>query len=490
MISGYYGHGVGMGISTYHYDRVAPLHIKCKKMLIECWKFIAHPTRYVRFKSAMTLAQAKLDFDGIIRALILEQITEGEAQNRIQKLPEKLSTKQKQEFEQFIRSRIPDAPVETQNESPSGSDSPLDSCALHTTAQDKGGSFLEGSNEEIMSIRENRRELARLQKEFEGEASKYHDLTLTLFNIQNNLPIKNRKFHKNNHVISLCQYYGKLDSEESVQSLCDNIAKITDFGIKDAEFSSFAVIEGETTELFKKMAHRAGTLFTEKEMKEIRNKIQDDLLDKKDSGKQVFVVNSNPLAVWINYVLFHLSKYHPKRLGSTKLNVDPFTASLTAIDHLLETGIIEKGPNSLIALDDKRFKVALSFPGEKRAYVNEVADSLCELIDNESIFYDNYYTAELARPNLDLLLQQIYHVNSDLIVVFLCEEYDVKEWCGIEWRAIRDLVKRQEDHRIMFLRFDKAEVKGVFSIDGFIDLDRYSPKESAELIVERVNKLG
>lgn len=238
------------------------------------------------------------------------------------------------------------------------------------------------------------------------------------------------------------------------------------------------------------MAHRAGTLFTEKEMKEIRNKIQDDLLDKKDSGKQVFIVNSNPLAVWINYILFNLSKYHKKRLGLTKLNVDPFTASLTAIDHLLETGIIEKGPSSLISLDDKKFKVALSFPGEKRAYVNVVADSLCELIDNDSIFYDNYYIAELARPNLDLLLQKIYHVNSDLIVVFLCEEYDVKEWCGIEWRAIRDLVKRQEDHRIMFMRFDKAEVKGVFSIDGFVDLGRYSPRESAELIVERVNKLG
>jgi len=340
-----------------------------------------------------------------------------------------------------------------------------------------------------MSINANRKELARLQKEFEGEASKYHDLTLTLFNVVDGLPTENRKFHKKNHAISLCQYYGKVDSEKSVKSLCENIAKITDFGIRGAEFSAFAVIEGETTELFNKMAHRAGTLFSENEMKEIRNKIQEELLDKKEAQKQVFVVNSNPLAVWINYVLFHLSKYHPRRLGLTKLNVDPFTASLTAIDHLLETGVIEKGPKSLITLDDRKFKVALSFPGEKRAYVKDVADSLCGLIDNESIFYDFYYTAELARPNLDLLLQRIYHENSDLIVVFLCKEYDAKEWCGIEWRAIRDLVKRQEDHRIMFMRFDKAEVKGAFSIDGYIDLDRFSPKESAEMIVERVNKL-
>lgn len=102
MISGYYGHGVGIGVSTYHYDKQAPFHIKAKKMLPECGKFICHPIRYVKFKNEMKLAQAKLDFDGIIRALIYKQITETEAQTRIERLPKKLSNKQKLEFEKFI----------------------------------------------------------------------------------------------------------------------------------------------------------------------------------------------------------------------------------------------------------------------------------------------------------------------------------------------------------------------------------------------------
>jgi hypothetical protein len=57
----------------------------------------------------------------------------------------------------------------------------------------------------------------------------------------------------------------------------------------------------------------------------------------------------------------------------------------------------------------------LSFPEEKRVYVNKVANRLCELTDTESVFYDNYYKAELARPNIDLLLQKIYHENSEVL---------------------------------------------------------------------------
>lgn len=340
-----------------------------------------------------------------------------------------------------------------------------------------------------MSIQNNRKELIRLQKGFEEEASKYHDLALSLFSVSNKLPIQNRKFYIKNHVVALCQYYGKVDSEDSIKHLFSRLVDKTDFGIKGAEYSSFAVIEGETTDLFKKMAYRVGTLFSEKEAAVIKSKIEIELLDTDDCSKQVFVVNSNPLSVWINFLFYHLSIYHPKRLGLTKLEVDPFTASLTAIDHLIEHGTIIKGNTDLISLDNIKFKVALSFPGERRHYVSEVVEHLCKAIDQKTIFYDYFYTSELARPNLDILLQRIYHDNSELVVVFLCEEYDVKEWCGLEWRAIRDLIKKKGDHRIMFMRFDNAEIGGTFSIDGSIDLNRFSPKESADLIVERVNLL-
>jgi len=41
---------------------------------------------------------------------------------------------------------------------------------------------------------------------------------------------------------------------------------------------------------------------------------------------------------------------------------------------------------------------------------------------------------------------------------------------GLEWRSIRDLIKRHRTEDIMLLRFDDTEITGLFSTDGYIDL--------------------
>ncbi|MCF6207777.1 MAG: TIR domain-containing protein, partial [Ghiorsea sp.] len=79
---------------------------------------------------------------------------------------------------------------------------------------------------------------------------------------------------------------------------------------------------------------------------------------------------------------------------------------------------------------------------------------------------------------------------SGLVVVFLCEEYSQKEWCGLEWRAIREIIKCRADDRIMFIRFDNCEIEGVFSIDGFIDANNYSETDISKFILERISLLN
>ncbi|MDM5125673.1 TIR domain-containing protein [Aeromonas salmonicida] len=137
-------------------------------------------------------------------------------------------------------------------------------------------------------------------------------------------------------------------------------------------------------------------------------------------------------------------------------------------------------------VEEMRFKVALSFPGEKREYVSAVATEVKKRLGKEAIFYDRDFTAQLARPNLDTLLQRIYLSNSDLVVVFLCADYEQKSWCGLEWRAIRSIIKNKNDHAIMFMKFDNADVSGTFPIDGYVNLADHSPLEVARMIVERV----
>ena len=139
----------------------------------------------------------------------------------------------------------------------------------------------------------------------------------------------------------------------------------------------------------------------------------------------------------------------------------------------------------------KRFKVALSFPGEHRKTVEEIASGLAATYTERSVLYDSYHRDEFARANLDIHLQNLYHNESELIVVFICADYDRKEWCGIEWRAIRDLMHHKEtSDRIMFVKCGDGKVDGLFeTIDGYVDANKVSIEEIIGDIVKRHSSL-
>ncbi len=136
------------------------------------------------------------------------------------------------------------------------------------------------------------------------------------------------------------------------------------------------------------------------------------------------------------------------------------------------------------------FDVALSFPGEIRSEVESIVAELESEIGPDAYFYDNNYKAQLARPNLDTLLQEIYGKRTKLIVVFLCEKYQEKEWCGIEFRAIKEIIMERKSEKIMFVKMDDGKVEGVFKTDGYVNGRTHSPKEIAKFIKERIDLLS
>ncbi|MBW8017600.1 MAG: TIR domain-containing protein [Planctomycetes bacterium] len=133
-----------------------------------------------------------------------------------------------------------------------------------------------------------------------------------------------------------------------------------------------------------------------------------------------------------------------------------------------------------------QFSVALSFAGEKREYVRQVDAALRAYLPDEEVFYDERFAYLLARPDLLPYLQAIYHDRSELLVVFLCADYERKEWCNMEWRAILDVIKKRRTEDVMPFRFDSAEIPGFFSTDGYVSAGTRTPKQSAELIYKRL----
>jgi hypothetical protein len=136
--------------------------------------------------------------------------------------------------------------------------------------------------------------------------------------------------------------------------------------------------------------------------------------------------------------------------------------------------------------DPYRFDVAMSFAGEVRGRAEGIATELSRVLGRDRVFYDNWFKPELARPNLDLYLQDLYLNQARLLVVFLSSDYDRKEWCGLEFRTVRQIIKQRDGDRIMYLRIDIGAVEGVLSIDGYIDIQYESDAQVASDILRRI----
>lgn len=89
-----------------------------------------------------------------------------------------------------------------------------------------------------------------------------------------------------------------------------------------------------------------------------------------------------------------------------------------------------------------------------------------------------------------MLLQDIYKNRSSLVVVFISEKYQEKKWCGVEFRAIRNILFNRQDERIMYIRTDDGSVDGVFDTDGYVDARNFSALDIVGFILDRLHVLG
>lgn len=335
------------------------------------------------------------------------------------------------------------------------------------------------------------KEIDRLIRAFEHQAGNFHNLTLSLEYIKRGQTSYSRPIKNKHHGIFLWQFFGVLKNKDDTEAFAQSIeGKNLQWGVPNAELTCIAIIEGEAFETFIIMARRAGSIFSDDEAYKFKTRMTSEITEaeraKDPDGKVLVSTNDNPLAIWLNYLLYYISKSHPDRERSRTIEPDPFSLSLLALEDFQLQGETTKMNQTFSKLSEIKFKVALSFPGEKRDYVEQVANSLKSALSENSVFYDFDYQAHLCHPNADIILQNIYHRQSQLIVIFLCKEYSEKQWCGLELRAIRDLIKQKQGHKLIIVRFDTEEVYGFFSIDGYLDAQKFSPSEISKFILENL----
>jgi hypothetical protein len=131
-----------------------------------------------------------------------------------------------------------------------------------------------------------------------------------------------------------------------------------------------------------------------------------------------------------------------------------------------------------------QYDVALSFAGEDREYVEQVAESLRTL--GVRVFYDAYEEATLWGKDLYVHLREVYQSRSRFTVMFISKHYAAKLWTSHERQSAQARAFGESREYILPARFDDSEVPGLPPTIGYVDIRKKTPSELCTLIVEKL----
>lgn len=134
----------------------------------------------------------------------------------------------------------------------------------------------------------------------------------------------------------------------------------------------------------------------------------------------------------------------------------------------------------------REYDVALSFAGEDRAYVEQVAEELRNL--GITVFYDRFEEVELWGTDLAEHLGQVYGRDSRFVVMFLSKAYAAKAWPKHEKQFAIGRQLATGEQRILPVRFDDTEIPGLPPTIGYLDLRVLTPGKLAELIRQKIDR--
>ncbi|MCK9545935.1 MAG: TIR domain-containing protein [Sulfurospirillaceae bacterium] len=131
------------------------------------------------------------------------------------------------------------------------------------------------------------------------------------------------------------------------------------------------------------------------------------------------------------------------------------------------------------------YDVALSFAGEDRKYVKEVAYILKAY--GVRVFYDEFEEDTLWGKDLTSHLQDIYKEKAKYTIMFISKYYKSKTWTKHERRSMQERALKEPEEYILPARFDNAEIPGLYSSISYIDLNTKTPCEFVKVILLKIN---
>lgn len=131
----------------------------------------------------------------------------------------------------------------------------------------------------------------------------------------------------------------------------------------------------------------------------------------------------------------------------------------------------------LTPFNGQSFAVGLSFAGEQRLYVQDVALSLRE--KGVTVFYDRFHEVDLWGCDLVDTLNDLYSERLGLVVVFVSKDYVEKDFTNVERRAALAKAITTRKKYILPVRFDDVRLPGLPSTFGYLLASENSPEQLA-----------
>jgi len=134
------------------------------------------------------------------------------------------------------------------------------------------------------------------------------------------------------------------------------------------------------------------------------------------------------------------------------------------------------------------YDIALSFAGEDREYVDQVANLLRN--SGVAVFYDLFEEASLWGKNLYDYLSDIYENKARYTIMFISEHYARKLWTNREREAMQARAFKEHQEYILPARFDDTPIPGILPTVGYIALTNHPPQEFVETIHKKLVNSG
>ncbi len=131
------------------------------------------------------------------------------------------------------------------------------------------------------------------------------------------------------------------------------------------------------------------------------------------------------------------------------------------------------------------YDVVLSFAGEDRGYVQDIAKKL--KAKGIKVFYDEFEEAKLWGKDLYQYLYYIYKESAFFCIIFISPNYIKKAWTRHELKAAQNRAFLENDEYILPLRLEKnIKLPGLADTISYVDAEKQTANQIIKLICDKV----